>query len=279
MSNLLIMTSDQYHADPAPQASLSASIAKILIEQSPLHAMMAHPRLNPNYEPEEDSRFDLGSAAHAMLLERDATKILWVEADDWRTKVAKEIREAARACKLLPVLAKYQPALKAMVSKAQACVADSELAGIFDHGMPERTILWKEENGVFCRARLDLTDMHVVLDYKSTENAEPEAFIRQIGRMAYDVQAEFYTRGMANIGEDTRFVFLAQEITPPYACSLIALSNAYREIGQMKVERAIRVWGECMAAQKWPGYPMQIHYAEPSAWQLNEMAGYSEEAA
>src|SRR5262245_50563917 len=59
----------EYLADPCPAPSLSASIAHILLSQSPRHAWEAHPRLNPHYEPEEAEAFDLGTAAHAYLLE------------------------------------------------------------------------------------------------------------------------------------------------------------------------------------------------------------------
>src|SRR6266571_488600 len=71
------LTAEQYHADPAPTASLSSSVASILLDQSPLHAWLAHPRLNHSYVREDaNSRFDLGSAAHMMLLERREDKIV-----------------------------------------------------------------------------------------------------------------------------------------------------------------------------------------------------------
>ena len=59
---------EQYHADPCVTASLSSSIAKILIEQSPMHAWMAHPRLNLKFKRQEDSRFDF-----RIRRSRDAT--------------------------------------------------------------------------------------------------------------------------------------------------------------------------------------------------------------
>jgi len=264
----------KYHADPAAQPSLSSSIAKILITQSPRHAWLAHPRLNPNYVREEDSRFDLGTAAHAMLLER-RDNVVWVEADDWRTKAAREMRDTTRALGRLPLLVKYKPVLQEMVAQAALTLQASELGDILTTGKAEQTLVWKDGDA-WCRARLDLlsADRRVILDYKSTENAEPEAFIRQIGRLGYDVQAGYYTRGLNIVtspsGVEPTFIFLAQEITPPYECSLIALSNAYREIAQAKVARAIRLWSYCLARNEWPGYGTQIRYAEPTAWQIAE---------
>lgn len=279
------MPMEEYQADVVTaEPSLSSGLANILLTQSPRHAMLAHPRLNPHYQREEDSRFDLGSAAHCLLLERNAAPIVWCEFDDWRTKAAREARDEARGRRKLPVLAHYKEPLMAMVRTAYEFIQASELAGILDTGTAEQSIFWREA-GVWCRCRPDMIskDRSVLLDYKSTTDAQPEAFIRQIGRMGYEVQAEFYTRGLrrgdapdtpagstgpAGRAAGDQFIFLAQEITAPYACSLIGLSEAYKEVARVKVDRALRVWGECMKNQLWPAYDARIRYAEPAAWEL-----------
>ena len=43
----------EYHADPAPEPSLSRSLAHTLLTRSPRHAWQAHPRLNPAWLPDE----------------------------------------------------------------------------------------------------------------------------------------------------------------------------------------------------------------------------------
>ena len=65
------MTHADYHADVgSPVPSLSSSIANVLISRSPLHAWMAHPRLNPDWRPEPwNKRLDFGTFAHKLLLE------------------------------------------------------------------------------------------------------------------------------------------------------------------------------------------------------------------
>lgn len=281
MNSIVQMTAEQYHSDPCAKPSLSNSIAQIILTQSPLHAWLAHPKLNPKYTPHEDSRFDLGSAAHALLLEGNNAKIAIVEAADWRTKAAKEAREQARGNGLLPILAKHDFALKMMVKAAHEYIAQSELAGVFDQGKPEQTILW-DADGVACRSRLDwLTNDHkIILDYKTTANANPEAFVRQIATMGYDMQACFYARAvLAATGVNPAFAFLVQEIEPPYACSLVGLSNAYYELAEVKVNRATAIWRECLLSDKWPGYPDRVAYAEPPAWAMNEHMAMMEQAA
>jgi hypothetical protein len=192
--------------------------------------------------------------------------------DDWRTNAAKKLRDDAQAAGQYAILTKHYDDVVAMCVKAREFVAASELGDILDTGTAEQSVLWQED-GFFYRCRPDLmsADRKVILDYKTTENAQPEAFGRQIGRMGYDLQAKFYTRGMKSVtGIDPIFVFLAQEITPPYACSYTALSNAYEACGEAKVKRAMSLWRKCLTSGEWPGYDNRIHYIEPAAWQMME---------
>jgi hypothetical protein len=275
-------SAEQYHADPAPSVSLSSSIANILLTQAPLHAWLAHPRLNPDYQAESDSRFDLGSAAHLMLLERREDKIVIVEADDWRTKAAREARDVAQANGQFAILARQHGDVLKMCAAAQDYLQTTELGDILATGLPERTILW-QEGPLWCRARPDLIsdDWRVILDYKTTGSAAPDDIAKQIGRMGYDLQAEFYLRAInsvpAHTSTDPVFVFLFQEITPPYACSLVSLSNAYREVGKLKVARALKIWERCLTTNDWGGYSNRILYAEPKPWDLQQTEDQTKE--
>jgi hypothetical protein len=240
------------------------------MRQSPAHAAMQHPKLNNNYVNAESSRFDLGTIAHALLLEDDSSRLITIEADDWRTKAAKEARDAARAEGKIPILVKQAAHLLKMVGTARDFLRSSEVGDMTFK--PEQTLAW-QEGTTWCRARPDWlsTDRTLILDYKTTDDANPEAFIRQIARMMYDTQSEFYSRGLEAVtGKRPLFVFLAQEIEPPYACSLIALSNAYLEIANAKVERAIKTWGYCLKTGDWHSYTNRILYAEPPSWAMAE---------
>jgi hypothetical protein len=263
------LTAEQYHADPAPIASLSSSIANILLDQSPAHAWLAHPRLNLQYEREESSRFDLGSAAHMMLLERRSDRIVRVNADDWRTKAAKEQRDAAQANGQYAVLERQYGDIVAMCTAAHDYLVDTELSDILT-GDAEQAVLWQEDKLWYrCRPDLMSKDRLICLDYKSTASAHPDFIARQIGRMGYDLQNQFYARGIEAVtGIKPKFVFLFQEITKPYACSLVALSNSYEALGQSKVDRAIKTWHKCVTTNTWPGYSNKIMYMDPKAWDL-----------
>lgn len=267
------LTRDNYHADPCPTPSLSSSIAQIILEQSPLHALLAHPRLNANFQPEESSKFDLGSAAHLMLLERREDAIVRVQADDWRTKAAKDARVAAQANGQFAVLERQFGDIVKMCNAAQDFLVTTELGDILATGDAEQSALW-QEGEYWYRARPDLlsTDRKIILDYKSTSSAAPDFIAKQIGRMGYDMQAEFYSRGVEKLtGIAPTFVFLFQEVTAPYACSLISLSNTYREVGKLKVQRAMALWEKSLSTGSWGAYSSKILYCEPKPWDAAQL--------
>jgi len=64
------ISANDYHADPCPTPSFTQSIAKLILDRSPRHAWAAHPRLNPKWVPDEDTKFNIGNTAHLRLLGR-----------------------------------------------------------------------------------------------------------------------------------------------------------------------------------------------------------------
>jgi hypothetical protein len=273
------MPEADYHADPAPVPSLSSSIAGVLLARSPLHAWHAHPRLNPAYVNEDKEAFDLGRAAHALLLEGD-DRMQVIDAENYRTKAAQEARDAARAAGKHPVLPHQYADVLAMREAALRAISDcADLSGLDlkRDGTPEQAVLWQEGDAwLRCRPDWLSTDRRVVIDYKSTTDATPAAFQRQIVRMGYHFQDAFYSRGLkAATGTEPMFVFLAQENTAPYRCSFHACGPSLRQIAEGEIDRAVKVWTRCIQTGKWPAYRLDIHYAEATAWQ---MAEYEEHA-
>lgn len=267
------MSASDYHADCAPEPSLSSSIAKILVNQSPMHAWFASPRLNPHHRPEESEDFDRGSAAHSLLLEGD-DRMVECEFKDWRTNAAKDARDEARAAGKLPMLSKHVGAVRKMVEIAKKYLCESELELRIEDCFAERTVIW-QAGGIWKRARFDLQvrERPILLDYKSTETADPFSFSRQIIAMGYDVQAAHYTEAYETMhappeAPPVSFVFLVQERSEPFACSLVGVDPMMLDLGQQKCEFASKLWKQCLDSGKWPGYPKQIAWASPPAWAL-----------
>ena len=273
------MPVSDYHADPAPEPSLSSSIAKILVNQSPAHAWHAHPRLNPHHRPEESEDFDRGSAAHSLLLEGD-DRMVECAFNDWRTNAAKDMRDKIRLEGKLPLLTKHIGPVRKMVEIAKKYLRESELELQIEDCYAERTVIW-QAGGIWKRARFDLQvrNRPIILDFKSTESADPLSFSRQIIAMGYDVQAAFYTEAYEAVhlwktespralGTSPTFCFLVQERTEPFACSLVGVDPMMLDLGQQKCEFASKLWKQCLDSGKWLGYPRQIAWASPPAWAL-----------
>lgn len=261
-----------YHADPCPVPSLSRSTIMDLLYDCPRRAWFNHPRLNPDYKEEESEKFDIGKAAHAMLLEgRDAVHV--VEADDWRTKAAKQAREEARQAGKIPLLEDQYHEVKRMVNHAISELAGSEIGiqDLHDEGESELSYIWME-SGLWMRVRPDWIskDRRIVLDYKTTgASANPEDYSRIIIASGLDVQDAFYTRGIKAVdGTEPDFYFMVQETKPPYLCSFIDLDMVFREIGQEKTKKGISIWRDCMATDKWPGYPPKVCTVEAPGWAM-----------
>ena len=96
---------------------------------------------------------------------------------------------------------------------------------------------------------------------------------RQCFNLGADIQASWYPRGYAAITGGARpdFRFIVQEVTPPYALSVIALTPSAMEVGEMKVERALSIWRWCMEHDAWPGYPRETCWIEPPVWELSKL--------
>lgn len=261
-----------YLRDPCPQPSLSSSLARLMVGYSPLHAWTASPRLNPDYLSEDRAEFDLGTAAHALILEGiEHHPFQVVNAPDWKSKAARDSRDEIRAAGKTPLLAEQWERVRAMAYAAKMQLdAFDGLPRPFSNGQPEETLIWQEE-GVWCRARLDWlhADARVADDLKTTSgSANPAVWSRSLWSSGYDIQAAFYLRGIkAVLGADAEFRFVVLEARPPYALSVVALDPQGLALADRKVSRAIRDWRECLATGHWPGYPTSVCYADVPPWE------------
>jgi hypothetical protein len=263
------MAAEAYHADE-DGPSLSASIAHILDTRSPLHAWTAQPKLNPDYERETEPKFDLGTCVHALFLQGiDVAHV--GHYDNWRSNDAKAFAAEARMDGRIPLLAKDYERVQAMHAAMTKKITEYDVdPPLFTAGREEVTLVWHEDD-VTCRARIDwLTDDHSVIeDVKSTSrSAEHAAFARRIPDLGYDLKAAFYLRGLkALTGVDATFRWTVIETQPPYELSVVTPGPDVLALGEAKVERALRIWRECLSTGRWPGYERRLAVAELPGWE------------
>ena len=264
------LSAADYHNDPCPEPSLSSSIAKLLCLSSPAHARQQHRRLNPAAVEEESEKFDIGTAAHALLLEGDAG-VAVLDFPDFRTKTAREARDAAHAAGKTPLLAKVWADVQAMVTAARAQLDQHTDGGaaMFRDGRPEQTLIWQEDDGSWGRARADWLRSGAIDDYKTTSgSANPENWTRAIFGMGFDIQASWYLRGARAItGLDLTFRFCVQETASPFALSVVGLGPAAMMLAEKKCLFALAQWRRCLDAGHWPGYPTRTCWSDLPAWE------------
>lgn len=270
-ARLLTVDAPTYHADQvADQPTLSSSIAKLLVDASPAHARANHPRLNPNYKPEDDDKFSIGTCVHALLLQGEQVfdRLAY---DSWRTNDAKAAAKEARAHGRIPLLDKDADRVDEMLEAVRAQIGALEVDPLpFTDGTPEVTMVW-DEQGVACRARIDWLHAStlVIDDLKTTSRyANPEAWQRgPLYDHGADLQASLYLRGLRAVtGVDAKWRWIVVETQPPYALSVIAPTAAVLALGDAKVDLALRKWRHCLETGSWPAYPRTVVDAELPAW-------------
>jgi hypothetical protein len=249
---------DAYHADPVPGGSLSSSGVRLLLPPS----CPALYRWQQDHPAEPRREFDFGHAAHQLVL-GVGPEIDVVPAQNWRTKAARERRDAAYAEGRVPLL---ENEYGRVVDMAKALRAHPLASALLTpgRGEPEQSLFWQDEQtGVWCRARLDWlphpsAGRLIVPDYKTAISANPRTLRKAFYDHGYHLQADWYLNAVAALGlaeaDRTAFAFIVQEKTPPYPVTvaqpdIAAMVSAYEDN-----RRALEVYAKCVRDDRWPSY-------------------------
>lgn len=255
---------DVYHSD---KGSLSSSGARKLLPPS-CPAIFRYEQDNP---PESTDHFDLGHAAHALVLGYGAP-IRKIDAKDWKTKAAQEARQEAYEAGETPLLVKDA---RRVYDMAAALKRHPLAPTLFSDGEPERSLYWPDpETGIMRRARLDWMPnvrpgrRMIAVDYKTTNDANPDKFAKSAADYGYYMQAPWYLDGLAALeyADDAAFLFVVQSKTPPYLVSVIELDHDAMMLGYRLNRRALEIYAECHSANHWPGYGDDVHYVSLPSW-------------
>jgi len=263
------LSEEEYHSDPCPEPSLSSSLAKVLINQSPRHAWAEHPRLNPDHEAKHKAHFDIGSLGHELLV--GGPGIVVIDQPDFKTKAARELRDKAYEEGKTPVKrADYDNALIMNRALRGQLIHHPDTKGFFDGGETEKTLIWREGD-IWCRCKLDWYQPgnSIFPDYKTDGGSvSPTEWQKKLYRFGYHIQDAFYRRGItAVLGvKYPEFRFVAQETSFPYAMGVFAVDDAGKEIAERDVNYAIYMFGQCLRHDNWPGYVKETAYLNPPAW-------------
>lgn len=249
------LPSQDYHAQTD---WLSASMIKKLLPPKGTPERLQHSLSEGETYSDE---FDFGKAVHTVVL-GDGEEIVVVDAASWVGKSAQAERAEIRAAGKIPLLAKDLPVVQRMAAR----IREHETANaLLTKGRPEVSLFWIDaETGVKCRARIDwLVEKQegrrqLVADLKTTRCAAPVEFAKQAKSLAYYAQQEHYLDGIRQLGldADPAWLYIVAEKEPPHGV-IVANFAAKADVlnARAAVDRARRIYAECIATGEWPGYP------------------------
>lgn len=242
-----------------------------VIARSPLHYWQQY--LNPEREKREPTpAMVIGTAIHTAVLEPGefGNRYHVAPVVDRRTKDGKAEWQLA--------LDKAEAAGADLISfdDAQTCMRIAEqvrshptAAKVFANGQAELSAYWTDaETGVLCKCRPDWLNLPLVVDVKSTEDASRDAFMRSAWNYRYWVQAAWYVDGIeqATGQRPEAFIFAAFEKAAPYASAFYFADDAMIELGRAEYRKQLRIYADCLAADRWPGYPTDVTLLGIPAW-------------
>lgn len=138
-------------------------------------------------------------------------------------------------------------------------------------GEKETPLFWTDElTGEPCKARLDCVTMiagkPVIVDYKTTNDASTDGFMRSAVKYGYTFQAGMYLEGFCQttyhksilslLGSEQcpLFVFIVQEKTPPYSVNICQADDVFIRYGYDIFRQLIGMYKDCKDNDNFFGY-------------------------
>lgn len=217
---------------------------------------------------------EFGAACHLAILEPHLFEAQCVPAPkfDKRTRVGKlgwEEFKGVHGNHLILPQDEYDQALRMRDAVWQHPTAAELLKG---QGFNEVSAVWMDgETGLMAKARIDrlttLADWSIVVDLKTTRDAGRKHFERDVYTLRYHQQAAYYVDGLAALKpHDRKFMFIAVEKEPPYLPAVYELEDVALEQGRDEYRRNLRAYAECLATNRWQGYPDGADLVGLPAW-------------
>ena len=259
---ILELTNAAYHARP----EISSSDVKAVASKS-----LAHWK---GKVWKDSSAFALGSAVHALVLEPHKNLVVRGPKDRRGNEWKKEQLAADLDGKILLTESDFDLAAEI----ADAVRANQVVRGWLAEPwfVAEASFFADDsETGVNIKCRPDgwIPNGGIIFDVKTTRDASPEGFPREMRNYGYDLQAAFYLRTLREAGFDAKkFIFVAVEKEPPYAVGLHVMTDRYLEHANARVTRTLEKINAAIAADDYTtGWPM-INDIDLPRWQADPEA-------
>lgn len=132
----------------------------------------------------------------------------------------------------------------------------------------EAVLTWVQDE-MHCMARFDyISKDGLAFDIKSTKNADPRFFYKEIYRMLYHFQAGHYCNG-AHISEQLRadaFTFIGVEKEAPWGVCSVTIEKDALKRTRKKCSDLVRLFRDCTINNNWPCYPVESVSCQEPMW-------------
>jgi len=232
---------------------------------------------------------EVGSAMHLAILEPDRFEGEYTapplnpdthKAWDRRTKEGKAqwaAHEAENAGKTILPMRDWMFVLEARRAAWEQPAVRALLGGT---GLNEMGVVWEDqETGLLMKALIDrLTrwdEWTWVVDVKSTQDASPDGWPRQVHKYGYHIQAAVYSDALEAHDQtitERRFCFLAFEKDDPFLVQPYAANPGVLEQGRQEYRALLRGWKRCIERNEWPGYGGEMQEFDLPEWAYKEVS-------
>lgn len=257
---------EAYHAARGVSKSDLADIIKF----TPAHWKAKKDGILPR---EETDAMKIGTAVHALVLEPDQFPLRYAVGPNVSksTKVWKEAESAAAAEGIILLKPSEMRDVEGMresilrVPAVQMLMASGEAeVSMFAHLSDYHPLRGK------CRPDWLNWNLSAMMDLKTTEDASPAGFPKEIAKYRYEMQASYYSH-IYNLrtGDTLRtFVFIPVEKKIPYAAAAYVLDAPAIEYGGVECRRALDIFQRCFANDDWPAYSRQVETIGLPKWAM-----------
>lgn len=237
-----------YRADPALSRSELFKLHK-----SPMH--FKHAQEHPQ---EATPAMNFGTAFHCYMLEPEKFIDRYIVCDkiDRRTTAGRALAAEIEAKGLTPIDEETWQTFEYMRTN----ILSNKYAAMLLRGEKEQSYFWTDElTGIDlkCRpdCRTDMGSVSVIVDLKTTDSADTEDFMHSCIKYGYDLQAAMYKQGVDLVeGKPHRFVFIAVEKKPPYACNVLEADELMIRKGSEDLRDYLLTVADCRQTGNWYGY-------------------------
>lgn len=248
------ISSEDYHASEGISRS-----RLMLLDKSPYHFW--YEVLSGRAKHRESTPAMLiGSLFHTILLEPDLIDKEYAVAPkiDRRTAAGKEQWHEFGIYsegKTVVTMDQYEKAYK-MASQ----IREHEIVQtLLDEAVFEQSLFWTdEETGLQFKTRPDIWSAKMVVDLKTTADANPFSFTRSALSYGYFIQAGMAYEGCKALGKPFEmFTILACEKEEPHVPAVFIMDDEALQFGIDQFQSYKRRLKACFDSGKWPGYPVQ----------------------